>query len=167
MIRSIEDFNNAWKYESESTVKVFDHLTQESLDQRVTPEGRSLGFLAWHIITTLTEMPGSAGLAVEGPQHGTPAPDLAEEFSSTYRSTSEALVKSINENWNDEMLTDTLTMYGQDGWTYGMVLRALIDHQIHHRGQMTVLMRQAGLRVPGVYGPAREDWASMGMEAMP
>ena len=104
---------------------------------------------------------------MEGPQHGTPAPDLAEEFSSTYRSTSEALVKSINENWNDEMLTDTLTMYGQDGWTYGMVLRALIDHQIHHRGQMTVLMRQAGLRVPGVYGPAREDWASMGMEAMP
>jgi len=29
---------------------------------------------------------------------------------------------------------------------------------------MTVLMRQAGLRVPGVYGPAHEDWAGMGME---
>ena len=29
---------------------------------------------------------------------------------------------------------------------------------------MTVLMRQAGLRVPGIYGPAREDWSGMGME---
>ena len=29
---------------------------------------------------------------------------------------------------------------------------------------MTVLMRQAGLRVPGFYGPVREDWAQWGME---
>jgi uncharacterized damage-inducible protein DinB len=28
---------------------------------------------------------------------------------------------------------------------------------------MTVLMRQAGLVVPGVYGPAREEWAAMNM----
>jgi hypothetical protein len=28
---------------------------------------------------------------------------------------------------------------------------------------MTVLMRQAGLKVPGVYGPAREEWAAYGM----
>ena len=39
-----------------------------------------------------------------------------------------------------------------------------LSHQTHHRGQMTVLMRQAGLTVPGVYGPAREEWAAMGME---
>ena len=30
---------------------------------------------------------------------------------------------------------------------------------------MTVLMRQAGLTVPGVYGPAKEEWAVAGMEA--
>jgi uncharacterized damage-inducible protein DinB len=29
---------------------------------------------------------------------------------------------------------------------------------------MTVLMRQAGLKPPGIYGPAREDWATMNME---
>ena len=42
----------------------------------------------------------------------------------------------------------------------------LINHQNHHRGQMTVLMRQAGLTVPGVYGPAKEEWATAGMEAL-
>ena len=43
----------------------------------------------------------------------------------------------------------------------------LIAHQTHHRGQMTVLMRQAGLRVPGIYGPAKEEWAAFGAPAMP
>jgi uncharacterized damage-inducible protein DinB len=41
----------------------------------------------------------------------------------------------------------------------------MLENEIHHRGQMTVLMRQAGLKVPGVYGPAKEDWAAMGMPA--
>ncbi len=30
---------------------------------------------------------------------------------------------------------------------------------------MTVLMRQAGLTVPGIYGPSKEEWANLGMEA--
>jgi uncharacterized damage-inducible protein DinB len=29
---------------------------------------------------------------------------------------------------------------------------------------MTVLMRQAGLRVPAMYGPAKEDWAEWDMQ---
>jgi hypothetical protein len=28
---------------------------------------------------------------------------------------------------------------------------------------MTVLMRQAGLKVPGVYGPTLDDWAGYGV----
>ena len=39
--------------------------------------------------------------------------------------------------------------------------------EAHHRGQMTVLMRQAGLTVPGIYGPAQEEWAAMGMPTLP
>jgi len=40
----------------------------------------------------------------------------------------------------------------------------MMMHQSHHRGQMTVLMRQAGLRVPYIYGPAYEDWVEQGLE---
>jgi uncharacterized damage-inducible protein DinB len=39
----------------------------------------------------------------------------------------------------------------------------LVTHQTHHRAQMTVLMRQAGLQVPGIYGPVKEGWAAYGM----
>ena len=54
-------------------------------------------------------------------------------------------------------------MYGET-WINGDTLSALVDHQIHHRGQITVLMRQAGLKVPGIYGPSREDWNKIGMK---
>jgi uncharacterized damage-inducible protein DinB len=55
-------------------------------------------------------------------------------------------------------------MYGQT-WKRRDVLMALVMHQAHHRGQMTVLMRQAGLLVPGIYGPAREEWSKMNIPA--
>jgi uncharacterized damage-inducible protein DinB len=53
-------------------------------------------------------------------------------------------------------------MYGEK-WKRAQTLASLVFHQIHHRGQMTVLMRQAGLKVPGIYGPAREEWSAWGM----
>jgi len=39
----------------------------------------------------------------------------------------------------------------------GEILRSLVDHQTHHRAQMQVLLRQAGLPVPGVMGPTKEQ----------
>ena len=54
------------------------------------------------------------------------------------------------------------TMYGEQ-WQRKVTLTSLVFHQIHHRAQIEVLMRQAGLRVPGLYGPSKEEWAAMGM----
>jgi uncharacterized damage-inducible protein DinB len=52
-------------------------------------------------------------------------------------------------------------MYGMK-WPRGTTLYILLSHEIHHRGQMSVLMRQAGLKLPSIYGPTREAWASYG-----
>ena len=43
----------------------------------------------------------------------------------------------------------------------------MVKHEVHHRAQMTVLMRQAGLAVPGIYGPAAEEWEAMGLPPQP
>ena len=65
-----------------------------------------------------------------------------------------------------ESLTVEDEMYGQR-WTRGFSLGALVNHEIHHRGQMTVLMRQAGQKVPGLMGPAKEEWSQFGMPEPP
>jgi uncharacterized damage-inducible protein DinB len=65
--------------------------------------------------------------------------------------------------WSDETLQIEDDMYGEM-WKRGKTLGSLINHEIHHRGQMTVLMRQAGLKVPGIYGPSKDEWAQYGMK---
>lgn len=165
MFRTINDFQTSWAYESASTLKLFNQLTDTSLDQRVTPDGRSLGDLAWHITTTLNEMCGRAGIEVDCPEYATPAPATVAEIASVYERAAASLAETVRDTMNDDRLADSVEMYGET-WTYGYTLGALIGHQCHHRAQMTVLMRQAGLRVPGIYGPAREEWAEMGLPAM-
>jgi uncharacterized damage-inducible protein DinB len=165
MYRQIEDFEKDWSYEAEATLKVFKNLTNESLGQKVTENGRSLGFLAWHLVTTLTEMPGQAGLKVSGPSHQTEMPNNINEIISGYETAAKSLVEAVKANWNDNQLEDELPMYGES-WKKGIILHSIIAHQIHHRGQMTVLMRQARLQVPGIYGPSKEEWEAYGMTAM-
>jgi hypothetical protein len=58
MFRTIAEFTGAWQYENGNTLKMMQALTDASLAQRVSPEGRSLGRLAWHIVQTLGEMGG-------------------------------------------------------------------------------------------------------------
>ncbi|MCU1290686.1 MAG: DinB [Acidobacteria bacterium] len=165
MYRKIEDFQKDWAYESEATLKLINALTDESLSQKVTNEGRSLGFLAWHLATTLSEMFGHAGLSIDGPAHDSEMPASVAEIASGYAKGSQSLSETLAQNWSDGQLEDELPMYGEQ-WKKGVILYALICHQAHHRGQITVLMRQAGLKVPGIYGPAREEWEAMGIPAM-
>jgi len=163
MVRSIKDFELDWKGEREATLKILRTLTDESLKQKISPEGRSLGYLAWHIVLTLSEMGSKMGLQVTAPAEDSEQPDIASEIASTYEISSESVLEAVLRNWTDKSLNDEISMYGQT-WKRGGALSSLIVHQIHHRAQMTVLMRQAGLKVPGIYGPSREEWAQMGME---
>jgi uncharacterized damage-inducible protein DinB len=137
-------------------------LTDGSLGQQVSPEGRSLGRLAWHLVQTLGEMGGHAGLTVDAANEKTPQPASASAIADAYGIGAAAVAKAVTSAWKDADLPVEIDMYGEK-WTRAMTLRALIQHEVHHRGQMTVLMRQAGLKVPGIYGPAREEWATYGM----
>ncbi|KAF0214404.1 MAG: hypothetical protein FD178_2480 [Ignavibacteria bacterium] len=166
IVKSINDFSSSWKYESGATIKVFGNLTNESLNQKVTENGRSLGFIAWHITISIGEMMSKAGLTFEKFDENAPVPADVEKIKSEYEKLSAKMSSQVERDWNDGMLNDELNMYGQV-WKRGDVLASLLAHQTHHRGQMTVLMRQAGLKVPGVYGPSKEEWAAYGMEPMP
>ncbi|MDZ4710920.1 MAG: DinB family protein [bacterium] len=163
MYTTITQFLKDWKYESDSTIKMLNNLTEESLSQRITPDGRSLGFLAWHIAQTIPEMLGKTGLKLEGPAEDEKYPSSAKEIREGYEKASNSLMEQLPKSWKDETLNEENDMYGEK-WMKGMTLMYLILHQAHHRGQMSVLMRQAGVIVPGVYGPAKEEWTAMGME---
>ena len=153
-----------WKDESDGTSKVLAALTDASLKQEIVPGHRTLGRIAWHVVTTIPEMMGTAGLPLKSVDHAAPVPAKAAEIAAAYDRAREELARVVKREWSDDGLRGKIPMYGFE-WTRGFTLGCLIGHQAHHRGQMTVLMRQAGLRVPGFYGPAKEDWAAMGVPA--
>ena len=163
MFTKLTHFERAWQFESDATLKLLRALTDASLAQAVAPRERTLGRIAWHVTTSLPEMMERTGLRLAGPVAHAALPSTAAEIAAGYEAAAASLVPAIRSGWTDETLQQTDDMYGQR-WKRGLTLTALVTHQAHHRGQMTVLMRQAGLRVPGLYGPAHEDWAGMGMQ---
>ena len=132
MFRTIEDFRTAWDYEAEMTGKALLNLTDVSLGQRVTEDGRTLGFIGWHLAVTLREMLGKVGLTIDAPAEDAECPTSAAEIARLYGIGGKSVGDEVSNNWTAE-----------------------------------TLLRQAGLRVPGIYGPAKEEWAAFGAPAAP
>ncbi|MGG1401193.1 DinB family protein [Bacillus salipaludis] len=164
MYTSIHEFIGEWNQEMESTQKVFDALTDSSLQQAVSQEDRTLGRIAWHIVTSTPEMLNEFGIQVGAVENATTVPTSAKVIADSFRKVTTDTSNAVKEQWTDQSLTAMINVFGMD-MPKAVTLSLLIKHIIHHRGQLTVLMRQAGLKVPGVYGPAREEWNLMGMEA--
>ena len=162
MITSIHEFKETWGEESNFTRRVMAELTDASLAQPVSDDYRTLGRISWHVTASIPDTMCRTGLAVQGPALDSAPASQASEHVAAYDIASNSLVEAISA-WSDTDLDTVDEMFGER-WTRRFTLQVLINHQIHHRGQMTVLMRQAGLRVPGIYGPAREDWAQWDMK---
>jgi len=167
MYHSLEEFDRDFQHHTEETLKVFRCLSDAALSCKVDPQGRDLGFIAWHIVQTYPEMLGQAGVqGLNGAAPGAPAPKSAAALAQAYDQMRQSVLPALRRVWTDAMLAGSIPMYGQE-WPRHLVLSGLIYHEVHHRGQMTVLMRQAGLKVPGVFGPAREEWTAYGLPAHP
>ena len=166
MLRQLNDFQEAYAQQIEGTLRVLAMLTDKNLTQTVAAEHRTLGQIAWHIVTSVPEMMQRTGLSLSAVDHDSPPPMSAAEILAGYRTVTDELMAALTANWDDATLLQTDDMYGKE-WSRGLTLSVLMQHEIHHRGQMTVLLRQAGARVPGIYGPSKEEWASYGMEAPP
>lgn len=164
MYRSIDDFLETWESEREATLKILKAMTDASLSQHVTPDGRSLGRIGWHIVCTIPEMMAAVGLPIGGPADTAPVPLHASEIAEAFDLEARTAADALRSSWTDDTLLAECDMYGEK-WKNGFTLEVMLRHQVHHRGQMTVLIRQAGLPVPGIYGPSREEWAAYGRPA--
>lgn len=165
MYHTLKEFTDEYKMESQSTLKLLKILTTESLYKTVDGKVRSIGRLAYHIAHTVAEMMSKTGLKVpfnlKNPSEDTSV--TADQIVAAYQNAINQLLSEIETKWTDASLSQTNNMYGEE-WSNALTLSILLKHEIHHRGQLTVLMRLAGLVVPGIYGPSAEEWAMFGMQ---
>ncbi len=165
MIRKLEDFYAVWNYESESTLKMFEAISADHFKNTGSENIRSIARLAWHITETIAEMLNHAGLPIDGISDASNETNDLAKLISEYKTSSASLIVKLKSNWSDDVLDDKVNMYG-DMWEKGQVLSVLIRHQSHHRGQLSILLRQEGLVIPGMYGPSKEEWIEMGLAPM-
>ncbi|MBP3966436.1 DinB family protein [Paenibacillus lignilyticus] len=163
MFRTVKDFIEDYKDESQGTQKLLDLLTDESLTQAVGEGRRTIGQLAWHLIHDDTGMLRRIGLDFKAPAAKSEPPQSAAVIAATYRETAASILEAASQ-WSDEKLLESHNIFGEV-WENGLTMQLFIKHEVHHRGQLTVLMRQAGLPVAGLYGPSKEEWEQMGMTA--
>ncbi|WP_155590932.1 DinB family protein [Lysinibacillus cavernae] len=164
MFQTVDHFLQSWTFEAAATQKLLNHLTDESLDQAITPENWTLGRIAWHTVAAIRIITANTNIVFEAPATDFPVPTSAQFIADSYLQTSNAFVEALKTQWTDHTMNETIEFIGQ-AIPNGSLLLFLLQHQSHHRGQMTVLMRQAGLTVPGIYGPAKEEWAQFGLKA--
>ncbi|SFL36073.1 Uncharacterized damage-inducible protein DinB (forms a four-helix bundle) [Gracilibacillus orientalis] len=166
MYVTIADFIKEWKREAMLTQKVLDGLTDESLKQQIYPEGRTLGRITWHLTITIPDYLANFGLEIDKVEKAESVPTSAKEIVETFQTVSSYASQVIEQQWTDESLEKVQDAFGREE-TNAQILMGLIKHIAHHRGQATVLMRQAGIKPFGVYGPPKEDWIDLGVENPP
>lgn len=164
MFHRIDEFLASYREMAEGTVRIFEALTDGNIYQSVTGGHRTLGQIGWHIVCTVPEMMNRVDLGLGSVDPDAPPPRSATGIRSAYVKVSAELEAAVSGQWDDDTLQVSDRMYGEE-WRRGRTLAVLIRHEVHHRGQMTVLLRQAGQKVPGVCGPAKEEWADHGLQA--
>ncbi|KXZ18969.1 hypothetical protein AXI59_15660 [Bacillus nakamurai] len=163
MFQTLDHFLKSWEFESDATQKLLNSLTDESLKQEITLQNWTLGRIAWHTVAAIRIITSNTDLTFHAPVEDYPVPTSAQYIADSYHQASYAFVQALKTQWTDNTLQERINFIGQQ-LPNGSLLMFLIQHQNHHRGQMTVLMRQAGLIVPGIYGPAKEEWTKFGLE---
>lgn len=154
MYRKIEDFLEDWTASSDGTLKVIKAITNDKMNQAIVEGHNTLGWLAWHLVGVGAAFGHLAELQVPGPGRSQEMPTDIAEIVDAYEQLSEAFKKEVAKLTDADLLEEVSGFGGPI--LRGKLLSKLIEHQTHHRGQMTVLLRQAGLTVPGVMGPTRE-----------
>lgn len=163
MYNSIESFLSDFEHEFDSTNKYFSAITDDILEKKFHQNIRTIGWLSWHIVSSIPEMLNHAGFQICINHNLDSQPSSVDELITTYHTFYQEAVLQIKKTWKDDMLNEDVSMYGQV-WKKGLVLSSLLFHQCHHRGQLSILMRLADCKVPGIIGPSKEEWMTYGLE---
>jgi uncharacterized damage-inducible protein DinB len=148
--------------ETQTTRRVLERVPGDHLHWKPHDKSMSLGQLALHVAT----VPGSvAEILVQSPFQLTDfrqasATSSAELIPALEQSVARA--KEILRAMDDAGLEKIWRAVDGDREVMavptGALLRSImLNHWYHHRGQLSVYLRQVGVPVPSIYGPSADE----------
>jgi uncharacterized damage-inducible protein DinB len=148
--------------EGQITRRLLERVPDNRLSWRPHEKGRTLGELAMHVAGT----PGAvATLAskseIQEPDFKDASPASASELIPAL-DESVSTAKRLLANMDDATLNGTWRMKrnGQEVLAMPRValLRSImLNHWYHHRGQLSVYLRELGVPIPSIYGPSADE----------
>ena len=149
--------------ETQTTRRVLERVPDDQLAWRPHEKARTLGELALHVarvpggVAALVAAPSPAQL----PQFTDPVPKSASELIPAL-DESIANAKQVLGSMDDATLMSTWRLMRDERELFAAprvaVLRSImLNHWYHHRGQLTVYLRELGVPIPSIYGPSADE----------
>jgi uncharacterized damage-inducible protein DinB len=149
--------------ETRTTRRVLERVPDNQLAWRPHEKARTLGELALHVAM----VPGGVAELV-----ASPSPAQAPQFTdASPKSVSELLpaldrsiakAKQVLGGMDDATLMATWRLMREDRELLAvprvaMLRSVMLNHWYHHRGQLTVYLRELGVPIPSIYGPSADE----------
>jgi uncharacterized damage-inducible protein DinB len=148
--------------EMSNTRKTLQRVPAEKWDWKPQEKSGSLGWMAGHVAT----LAGFTTVTIK-----TPELDIADASIPKVEKHADLLnifekmggeARAALAGLTDEQLQQTWTLKRNGNLIFSMprydVLRTMcFNHIVHHRGQLTMYLRQLGVPVPALYGPSADE----------
>lgn len=148
--------------EAQTTKRVLERIPEDKLGWKPHPKAFSLGQLSLHIAS----VPGSIAAALvpdsmEVPNFSQPEPKSRQEVLDTFSKSLES-AKDTLQKMDDARLMSmwSLTKNGKVLMSIpriAFIRSILMNHNYHHRGQLSVYLRILDVHVPSIYGPSADE----------
>ena len=148
--------------EAVTTRRVLERVPDAKLTWKPHPKARTLGDLALHVAMT----PGAVAefvvdSPVQAPDFVDPSPASAAELVPAL-DDSIARAKRILGKMDDATLLATWRMMRGNQEVLALpriaMLRSImLNHWYHHRGQLSVYLRELDVPIPSIYGPSADE----------
>ena len=149
--------------EARTTRRVLERVPNENLAWRPHEKARTLGELALHVAT----IPGSiAGLVANASEF------QAGQFTDRQLNHASELVPALDDSianaktalsgMDDSTIMGTWRMMKGDREIFaapriGVLRTVMLNHWYHHRGQLSVYLRELDVPIPSIYGPSADE----------
>jgi len=160
----LKPFLSTYEHEYQNTLKVLRAIPEDKFNFTPHEKIRPAGRLAWHIVR-IEDIFGRGAVSdkiiVGGGSPVNPPATLAAVLE-IYEKQHPEIVAGW-QTFNESRWLEKIPFVKPNGETWMELRRiaylqnTLLSHTIHHRGQLTILLRLMGAKVPGVYGPSADE----------
>ena len=150
--------------EMASTRRTLERLPEDKLEWKPDPKSMSMGRLAAHVaeMTSWAAMTMTTDELDFAASPYTPAVAKSREHVLQIADENAKAAREAIEASSDEDFMKPWTLRSGDQVFFTLpkiaVIRGMVmNHTIHHRGQLTVYYRMNGVPVPALYGPSADE----------